>query len=151
MTGRNPCGARHLRPQTSRLSRRPQLRRLMGRVGQPRRHPHRDLTRPPLQPLPLDGGRRMGVFHSIMSVRATLVFVRSILALNLKLHPETNIAKLAVTQLPPLKLRLLQHPRQNRMRLRLPQVQRRNGYGPKQHPGTHRRLHRLPRLRQLHP
>ena len=56
MTSWNPCGARHIRPQASGLPRRSQLRRLMGRVGQPRRHPHRSLTAP--FPLPLSSRMR---------------------------------------------------------------------------------------------
>ena len=68
MTSWNPCGARHIRPQASGLPRRSQLRRLMGRVGQPRRHPHRSLTAPfplPLSsrmrgPIPLPGSQLVG-------------------------------------------------------------------------------------------
>ena len=71
MTSGNPCGARHLRPQASGLPRRSQLRRLMGRVGQPRRHPHRNLTAP--FPLPLSSRMRgpipLPVSHLVGAVR----------------------------------------------------------------------------------
>ncbi len=49
----------------------------------------------------------MGVIRPTLYVGAILVFVRSIIGLNLTLHPTPIIAKLAVAQLPPLKLRLL--------------------------------------------
>ena len=71
MTSWNPCGARHIRPQASGLPRRSQLRRLMGRVGQPRRHPHRSLIAP--FPLPLSSRMRgpipLPVSHLVRAVR----------------------------------------------------------------------------------
>ena len=87
MTSWNPCGARHIRPQASGLPRRSQLRRLMGRVGQPRRHPHRNLTAPfplPLSsrmrgPIPLPGSQLVGAvseppvpFPSLITRRSQL-------------------------------------------------------------------------------
>ena len=74
MTSGNPCGARHIRPQASGLPRRSQLRRLMGRVGQPRRHPHRNLTAPfPLPVVLADAGTHPPARHSSAPLRVRAV------------------------------------------------------------------------------
>ena len=74
MTSWNPCGARHIRPQASGLPRRSQLRRLMGRVGQPRRHSHRSLNRPVPPPVVLaDAGTHPPARHSSAPLRVRAV------------------------------------------------------------------------------
>lgn len=76
MTGRHPCGARCVRPATGRLQPDQELRRLYGRVGQPRRYPAHALNRPPSGPVILSEAKnppwRKGSF--LRSSRQTRAF-----------------------------------------------------------------------------